>query len=98
MAFSISNLGGADPTVDHLIDMENRELNKVKGNQTKTLKRSSEKSSNLKVYKQGNAVDDEVDEEDSALLGSYVCLTPKVSQLFFIECCQERVVELYALS
>lgn len=83
MAYSISNLGGADPTIDFLIQMENRELNNVKGKQTKNLKRSSEKSSNLKVYKQGNEVDDDVDEEESALLGSYVCLTPKVSQSLF---------------
>lgn len=79
MAYSISNLGGADPTIERLAEMENRELNKVKGTQSKNLKRSSEKSSNLKVYKQGNIMDDEVDEEESALLGSYVCLTPKVS-------------------
>lgn len=81
MAFSISNLGGADPTVEHLAQMESRELNNAKGNQAKNLKRSSEKSSNLKVYNQGNAINDEVDEEESALLGSYVCLTPKVSLL-----------------
>lgn len=83
MAFSISNLGGADPSVEYLTEMENREFNKVKINQSKNLKRAIEKSSNLKVYKQGNDIDGDVDEEESALLGSYVCLTPKVSLTFY---------------
>lgn len=79
MAYSISHHGGSDPSVELLADMVNREFNKVKGNQTKNLKRASEKS-NLKLYKQGNDPDEDVDEEESALLGSYaVCITPKVS-------------------
>lgn len=79
MAFSISNLNGADPTVQYLTEMENREFNKAQKNQTRK-RPAAEKSSNLKVYKQGgNDIDDEVDDEDNALLGSYVCITPKVS-------------------
>lgn len=79
MAYSISNLNGADPSVQFLTEMENREFNKAQQNQSRNLKRAAVEKSNLKVYKQGNDVDDEVDEEDNALLGSYVCITPKVS-------------------
>lgn len=81
MAFSISNLNGADPTVQFLTEMENREFNKNQHhNQSRNLKRLAiEKSSNLRVYKQGNDVNEEVDDADNALLGSYICITPKVS-------------------
>lgn len=79
MAFSISNLNGADPTVQYLTEMENREFSKVQQQNQSRKRSAAEKSSNLKVYKQGNDVDDEVDDEDNALLGSYVCITPKVS-------------------
>lgn len=79
LSFSISNLNGAEPTVQYLTEMENREFNKAQQNQSRKRSSAAEKSSNLKVYKQGSNIDDEVDDEDNALLGSYVCITPKVS-------------------
>jgi hypothetical protein len=72
MAFSISQLNGAEPTIQYLIDMENKELKKNK--HVKNMKRSAEPS-HLKVYNQGSFDDD----EEEKLLGSYVCITPKVS-------------------
>lgn len=81
LSFSISNLNGAEPTVQYLTEMENREFNKAQQNQSRKRPSAAEKSSNLKVYKQGSNIDDEVDDEDNALLGSYVCITPKVSSI-----------------
>ncbi len=98
MAYSISNLGGAEPTLEYLVEMENREFNKINSNQSKNLKRTSENVSNLRVYKQN--ADDEVDEEESALLGSYVCITPKVSEIYFINlpgafiCLMNKMIDL----
>lgn len=73
MAYSISNLNGAEPTVQYLLDMENKELR----NQSHVPAKSNPQSkniSNLKVYNQDS------DDDETAILGSYVCLTPKVSK------------------
>ncbi|KAL7010461.1 hypothetical protein ACKWTF_016953 [Chironomus riparius] len=72
MAYSISNLNGAEPTIEYLNEMENRQYKNV---QRKVLKRSSQKESRLKIYNQGN--DEDMNEEENELLGSYVTLTPK---------------------
>ncbi|KAG5670701.1 hypothetical protein PVAND_000948 [Polypedilum vanderplanki] len=75
MAYSISNLDGAEPTVQYLLEMENRLYkNQNMKSQKETSKRSVKETSNLKVYNQGN---DEMDDDESELLGSYVCITPK---------------------
>jgi hypothetical protein len=73
MAYSISNLNGAEPSVEYLNEMENKQYKNV---QRKVLKRSSQKESKLKIYNQGN--DEDMNEEENELLGSYVTLTPKV--------------------
>ena len=74
MAYRISNLNGAEPSVEYLNEMENKQYKHV---QRKVLKRSSQKeSSKLKIYNQGN--DEDMNEEENELLGSYVTLTPKV--------------------
>lgn len=77
MAFSISHLDGAEPTLEHMIDFENKEF-KNQNHATKKLKRPAERPQ-LKVYNQ------ESDEEDNDMLGAYVCITPKVSYRKSIE-------------
>ena len=72
MAFSISHLNGAEPTIQYLVDFENKQLK----NQNKTSskpKRAGSERSQLKVYNQ------ESDDEENEILGAYVCMTPKVS-------------------
>lgn len=76
MAFSISHLNGAEPTVQFLTDFENKEL-KNQGKVTKPKKRAAaSETSQLKVYNQ------ESDDEENDILGAYVCITPKVSAMF----------------
>lgn len=76
MAFSISNLGGAEPTLQYVNDFENKELKNQITN-TKSKKAESSDRSKLKVYHQ------ESDDEENDLLGNYVCITPKVSRYEF---------------
>lgn len=71
MAFSISNLSGADPNLPFLNDFENKEFRNQNPATAKQKKPTGK--SNLKVYNQ------ESDEEENDLLGAYVCITPKVS-------------------
>ena len=75
MAYSISHLSGAEPTVQFLIEMENKEFVKLpkSGFITKTI--SSAPSGNLKIYNEDS------DDEENDLLGAYVCITPKVSRI-----------------
>lgn len=96
MAYSISNLNGAEPTVDYLNEMENKQYKNI---QRKVLKRSSQKESRLKIYNQGN--DEDMNEEENELLGSYVTLTPKVRtnidiNLYFF--CNFYIIDLYHLN
>lgn len=79
MAFSISHLNGAEPTVQFLVDFENKELkNQNKANSK--AKRVDGDRPQLKVYNQ------ESEDEENDILGAYVCITPKVSNnsLLFI--------------
>lgn len=73
MAFSVSNLNGAEPTVQHLIEMENKEF---KNHLSSAVKNDFivGTSKNLKVYNQDS------DEEENNILGAYVCLTPKADK------------------
>lgn len=69
MAFSISNLGGAEPTLQFISDFENKEFR----NRKQASVKSSTERTQLRVYNQ------ESDDEENDLLGAYVCITPKVS-------------------
>jgi hypothetical protein len=86
MAYSISNLEGAEPTVQFLLEMENREYkhqntkSQAIKSSSSSSKRSAKETSNLRVYNQRDDDDDDMDEEENELLGSYVCITPKVSE------------------
>lgn len=75
MAFSISNLNGAEPTVDLLNDFEIKEFKNKKPSNAKSMRNGSKptESKRLKVYNQDS------DDEENDLLGNYVCITPKVS-------------------
>lgn len=73
MAFSISHLSGAEPTVQYLIEMENKVVVKLPKSGFTTKAISSAPSTNLKVYNEDS------DDEQNDLLGAYVCITPKVS-------------------
>jgi hypothetical protein len=67
-------LGGAEPTVDYLKDMEIKEFqNKRKEEISHSSTNNKQSSKNLKVY-------NEEEDEDMAndLLGNYICITPKV--------------------
>ncbi|CRK94630.1 CLUMA_CG008130, isoform A [Clunio marinus] len=69
MAFSISHLEGAEPTIQYLIDMENKEYkNQIRAG---VKPKQSSKPSALKVYNHDS------DDEENDLLGAYVCITPK---------------------
>jgi hypothetical protein len=74
MAFSISNLSGAEPTVAFLNDFENKELKNQNKATSKQKRVDESKRSQLKVYNQ------ESEDEENDILGAYVCITPKVSQ------------------
>lgn len=75
MSFSISNLGGAEPTVEYLRNMEIKEYqNKAANDFAKTESKSEAASGSLQVY------NDSDDDMTNDLLGSYVCVTPKVSR------------------
>lgn len=72
MAFSVTKYNGANPTVQSLIDFENQEFkNQKKSNKSKNS--GASERSQLKVYNQ------ESDDDENEILGSYVCITPKVS-------------------
>lgn len=71
MAYSISNLSGADPTLQYINDFENKEF-KNQNHASSKARRPAERSK-LKVYNQ------ESDDEENDILGAYVCITPKVS-------------------
>jgi hypothetical protein len=82
MAFSISHLGGADPTMDTLNDMEIKEY----AIQPKSVVKSDaaaididirvDETTDLKIYN--------VDEDDAdCVMNSYVPITPKVSGSYF---------------
>lgn len=76
MAFSISHLDGAEPTVQFLIDFENKELKNQNKSNAKQKRAATSEISQLKVYNQ------ESDDEENDILGAYVCMTPKVSAKF----------------
>lgn len=78
MSFSISKLDGADPTIQSMIDFENKELRNQNNVSMKTKKVKSLERSVLKVYNQ------ESDDEENEILSAYVCITPKVSWTFFL--------------
>lgn len=80
MAFSISHLSGAEPTVQFLNDFENKELKNQSKVQAKSKRVENSERSQLKVYNQ------ESDDEENDILGAYVCITPKVSESFFTAC------------
>lgn len=70
MAFSISNLEGAEPSIKFLNDFEN----KIFRNQSEPKdKPKKQERPQIKVYNQ------ESDDEENEILGAYVCITPKVS-------------------
>lgn len=73
MAFSISKLGGADPTVQLMSDFENKELRNQNNASKKPKKTENLERSLLKIYNQ------ESDDEENDILGAYICITPKVS-------------------
>lgn len=71
-SFSISYLEGAEPTLEFLDQLENKELRNK--NVTKS-KEPVEYRSKLEVHH-------ESDDEDNEILGAYICITPKVSANF----------------
>lgn len=89
MAYSVSNLEGAEPTVQYLMDMERKELVPRKAKQAGNKKakpqtplihgygspavRSPMPAANLEPL---------VDDNDDEFMDSYLCNTPKVSGLF----------------
>lgn len=73
MAYSISHLSGAEPTVQYLIEMEKKEFVKLPKSGFSTKAVSNAPSVNLKIYNEDS------DDEQNDLLGAYVCITPKVS-------------------
>lgn len=75
MSFSISCLQGAEPSVANLAEFENKEFKNV----AKKAKKIDNKSRvPLKVYNQDS------DDDESDILGAYVCITPKVSKLIIV--------------
>ncbi|CAO1425697.1 unnamed protein product [Diamesa tonsa] len=74
MAYSISHLGGAEPTVQYLIEMENKEFIKLPKSGFTTKATSNAPSANLRVYNEDS------DDEQNDLLGAYVCITPKADK------------------
>lgn len=78
MAFSINKFAGAEPTIQYLTDFENNELkNKIPA--TKSKRSGLPERSQIKVYHQDS------DDEENDLLGNYVCITPKVSEVMKLE-------------
>lgn len=87
MAFSVSNLQGAEPTLDYLTDMERKELANAKASKGKQSDRfgggqREAEMQKLKIY----GTDLTTNVEDGDFMDSYVCKTPKVSVFFFFGC------------
>lgn len=79
MAFTLSKLNGAEPTIDYLNDMERKEYtNKktVKEIPSKSRINLPDMSDNLKIYNHSSQVDET--REENNLMESYMCRTPKV--------------------
>lgn len=76
MAFSISKLDGAEPTVSNLNDFEIKEFKNQNRATAKVQPAGSSVRSQLTVYNQ-----DSDDDEENDILGAYVCITPKVSSI-----------------
>lgn len=76
MAYTISKLNGADPTLDTLGDMARHEFTKnTKKNVSKNVTRGSDEG-NIKVYGQ------KMDDLDDDIMGAYIVsdpMSPKVS-------------------
>lgn len=84
MAFSVSNLHGAEPTFEYLTEMERKELATAKPAKAKQSDRfgggqRDVEAKKLKIY--GSDLTTHMDDGD--FMDSYVCKTPKVSGIFF---------------
>lgn len=73
VAFSLSNLNGADPSLDHLNDMERKEFSNWKHvNDSRNKSISNKQKSNTSNYD---------DFPDDDIMDSYGFTTPKVSEI-----------------
>lgn len=67
VAFSVSHMNGAEPTLQTLADFERRELNSIKSKPKETATR-----------KHTNVAEQDAEMEDDDIMDSYICRTPKV--------------------
>lgn len=74
MAFSLTSLNGADPTIDHLDEMERKQLSTM-GRKSSKAQSTDIGASSHSLY--GNHGRENYKEND--VLDSYICKTPKVS-------------------
>lgn len=80
MAYSLSKLQGAEPTISYLTEMERKEYTNRK-NTLKTKSSFTDVPSDLKIYNYGS--NNVIDVGDIDIIESYSCHTPKVSSYFF---------------
>lgn len=84
VAHSVSNLNGAEPSIETLPDFERKELTNYKTKaSTKNVSKDKHQSKNLddfESYNSGGMAEEDVDD----LMDSYMCNTPKVSEIFLI--------------
>lgn len=77
VAYSVSKLNGAEPSIETLEEFERKELTNYKSKRSaRNANREAHQSKNFEDFEHFNGVaDDDVDE----IMDSYVCKTPKVS-------------------
>lgn len=95
MAFSLSHLNGAEPTLDYLNDLERKELaNKKALKSAKNDRFNVQRDADIKQLRIYGSDMDRI-ENVGDVMDSYLCNTPKVSANIFYKCLSENFMSEY---